>query len=169
MSIRGNLQTRLAKIDQGVVDVVLLAAAGLQRLGLDAQVAEYLDPERFCPAACQGTLAIEARADDPAVHELLAPLEHPPTAILAAAERAFLARLEGGCQVPMACHARLAEDGLHVRGLVIDPSGAPLFDARKVGTASQAAELGRGLAETLLRLGAGGIIEAQKRLAAGAS
>jgi hydroxymethylbilane synthase len=174
ISIRGNVQTRIAKIEQGVVDVVLLAAAGLQRLGLDAQVVESLDPERFCPAACQGILAIEARAGDTAVHELLAPLEHEPTAILAAAERAFLACLEGGCQVPIACHARLVDDAdpareaqLHVRGLIIDPAGAPLFDARKVGVASEAAALGRAVAQTLLRLGAGGIIEAQKRLAAG--
>jgi hydroxymethylbilane synthase len=121
-------------------------------------------------------LAIEARAEDTHVHELLAPLQHQDTAILAAAERAFLARLEGGCQVPMACHARLVHDAdpsrgvqVHVHGLVVDPSGAPLFDARKFGPASEASELGRGLAETLLRLGAGGIIETQKRLAAAGS
>ncbi|PRP96733.1 hydroxymethylbilane synthase [Enhygromyxa salina] len=166
VSIRGNVQTRISKIEQGVADVVLLAAAGLQRLGLDAQVAEYLDPESFCPAACQGILAIEARADDATVRELLGPLEHPPTGVVAAAERAFLGRLEGGCQVPMACHARLGSDEVHVRGLVVDPSGAPLFDARKSGPATEAAAIGRGLAETLLRLGAGGIIETQKRLAA---
>ncbi|PRP89993.1 Porphobilinogen deaminase [Enhygromyxa salina] len=169
VSIRGNVPTRIAKIEEGVVDLVLLAAAGLQRLGLDAQIVEYLDIEAMCPAAGQGILALETRAGDAAVHELLAPLEDPRTAIVAAAERAFLARLEGGCQVPMACHAQVVEGegegaaSLHVRGLVVDPSGAPLFDARKVGDPSDAAALGRGLAETLLRLGAGAIIEAHKQ------
>jgi hydroxymethylbilane synthase len=167
VSIRGNVPTRIAKIEEGVVDVVLLAAAGLQRLGLDDQVAEYLDPESFCPAACQGILAIEARADDGEVLELLAPLEHEVSAHLAAAERAFLARLEGGCQVPMACHARIEGGLLHVHGLVVGLGGAPLFEARKVGDPREAAELGRGLAETLLRMGAGGIIEKLAASAAG--
>lgn len=160
VSIRGNVPTRIAKIGEGVVDVVLLAAAGLQRLGLDDQVAEYLDSEGFCPAACQGILALEARADDVELHELLAPLEHDDTAKLAAAERGFLARLEGGCQVPMACHARLDGTRLQVHGLVVDPSGAPLFEARTLGDAREAEQLGRALAETLLRMGAAGIIDA---------
>nr|ACJ66828.1 porphobilinogen deaminase [uncultured bacterium pSY1435] len=158
IAIRGNVPTRIAKIADGVCDVVLLAAAGLERLELAQHVAEYLDPESFCPAACQGILAIEARADDRRVHELLAPLEHADTATLAAAERGFLARLEGGCQVPMACHARLDAGVLHVRGLVVGIGGEPLFDAREQGEPSAAAQLGRTVAEQLLVLGAAEIL-----------
>jgi hydroxymethylbilane synthase len=159
VSIRGNVQTRISKIEQGIVDAILLAAAGLERLGMVEPIAEHLDPERFCPAACQGILAIETRSDDAEVIELLAPLQDPATAIVAAAERAFLQRLEGGCQVPMACHATLIGDELHVRGLVVDPSGEPLFDGRLSGTADQAAELGRTLASELLAAGAASVLE----------
>jgi hydroxymethylbilane synthase len=158
VGIRGNVPTRIAKIADGVCDVVLLAAAGLERLGLAQHVAEYIDPETFCPAACQGILAIEARADDRRMHELLAPLEHADTATLAAAEREFLARLEGGCQVPMACHARLDAGVLHVRGLVVGVGGEPLFEAREVGDPSAAAQLGRTVAERLLAMGAGEVL-----------
>lgn len=158
VSIRGNVPTRIAKIEEGVVDVVLLAAAGLQRLGLDEQIAELLDVDQFCPAACQGILAIEARAQDAAVHELLAPLDHGPSAIIARAERAFLAELKGGCQVPMACHAQLVGGELRIHGLVVETEGAPLFDARSAGDADAAQELGRGLAQTLLRMGADRVI-----------
>jgi hydroxymethylbilane synthase len=158
VAIRGNVPTRIAKIAAGVCDVVLLAAAGLKRLELAQHVAEYLDPEAFCPAACQGILAIEARAEDHRVHELLAPLEHDDTATLAAAERGFLARLEGGCQVPMACHARLDAAGLHVRGLVVGVGGEPLFEARDLGEPSAAAQIGRTIAERLLAMGAAEIL-----------
>jgi hydroxymethylbilane synthase len=158
ISIRGNVPTRIGKIAAGEVDAVLLAAAGLERLGLAEQIAEYLDPEQFCPAACQGILAIEARTDDVELARLLAPLEHAESAIVAAVERGFLQRLEGGCQVPMACHAVLEGGTVKVRGLVIDPEGEPLYEARASGAPSEAAKLGRELAETLLRDGAGGIL-----------
>lgn len=158
VSIRGNVPTRIKKIADGVCDVVLLAAAGLERLELAQHVAEYLDIEAFCPAACQGILAIEARADDLRVHELLAPLEHADTAKQAAAERAFLAKLEGGCQVPMACHARFDGGQLHVRGLVVGVDGEPLFEAREVGDPSDAARLGLEVAQRLLALGAAEIL-----------
>jgi hydroxymethylbilane synthase len=159
VSIRGNVPTRINKTRDGVADVVLLAAAGLQRLGLDHEVAEYLDIEVFCPAACQGILAIEARIDDADLHELLAVLEHPPTATVAKAERAFLALLEGGCQVPMACYAHVDGDVLHVRGLIVEPSGETLYEARDSGPHGDAGALGRRVAQKLLDMGAGGIIE----------
>lgn len=158
VSIRGNVPTRIGKIAEGTVDAILLAAAGLERLGLGEVIAEYLDAEQFCPAACQGILAIEARSDDEEVARLLAPLEHAESAIVAAAERAFLQRLEGGCQVPMACHAVLDAGVLKVRGLVVDPEGEPLFEARASGRPSEAGTLGRELAESLLARGAGEII-----------
>lgn len=159
ISIRGNVHTRLGKIEEGKVDAVLLAAAGLERLGLADRIAEYLDPEQFCPAACQGILAIEARSDDEELARLLAPLEHRESAIVAAVERAFLQRLEGGCQVPMACHAVLEGETVRARGLVIDPEGEALHEARATGAPSEAAMLGRELAETLLEQGAGAILE----------
>jgi hydroxymethylbilane synthase len=162
VSIRGNVPTRIKKIADGVCDVVLLAAAGLERLELAEHVAEYLDVEAFCPAACQGILAIEARSDDVRVHELLAPLEHAETAKRAAAERAFLARLEGGCQVPMACHAQLDAGSLHVRGLVVGVGGEPLYEAREVGDPGRAADLGLAVAQELLRAGAAEILASAK-------
>lgn len=159
VSIRGNVATRIGKIAAGVVDVVLLAAAGLDRLGHADLIRERLDVEAFCPAACQGILAIEIRADDHQLATWLGALDHGPTRIVAAAERAFLARLEGGCQVPMACHATLTGDRVDVRGLVVDPSGAPIFDARTSGPSDRAAELGHELAQTLLGQGAGSVFE----------
>jgi hydroxymethylbilane synthase len=158
VSIRGNVPTRIKKIADGVCDVVLLAAAGLERLELSQHVAQYLDVDSFCPAACQGILAIEARSDDVGLHELLAPLEHTDTATRAAAERAFLARLEGGCQVPMACHAWLRRGTLNVRGLVVGVDGEPLFEARELGASSSAARLGHTVAERLLAMGADEIL-----------
>ncbi|MFV8754536.1 hydroxymethylbilane synthase [Nannocystaceae bacterium ST9] len=159
VSIRGNVATRIGKIAAGVVDVVLLAAAGLDRLGHAELIRERLAVDEFCPAACQGILAIEIRESDRELADLLAPLNHASTQIVAAAERSFLARLEGGCQVPMACHATLAGDRVHVRGLVVDPSGEPIYDASTSGAAERATEIGRELAETLLERGAGDVFE----------
>ena len=164
VSIRGNVPTRIGKIDEGIVDAVLLAAAGLQRLGLDAGVSEYIDPAQMLPAACQGILAIEIRSEDHELAEVLAPLNHGPTAVVAAAERSFLATLEGGCQVPMACHATLSgsgpEDGqIEVRGLVVDPGGEPLHEARHTGPQADAATLGEAVARDLLAKGARAIID----------
>jgi hydroxymethylbilane synthase len=157
--IRGNVQTRMEKIVQGEVDYVVLANAGLRRLGLEERIVEVFETERFCPAACQGILALETRVDDVRMRELLLPLNDAATASAAAAERSFLVRLEGGCQVPMACHAALrAEDVLSVNGLVSDPSGRPCFMATKVGAPSKAEQLGLELAETLLRLGASRVL-----------
>lgn len=153
LPLRGNVPTRLRKLDAGDYDAILLAAAGLVRLGLADRIDVRLDPEQFCPAACQGILALESRADDPRVRALVAPLGDPATAVVAAAERAFLARLDGGCQVPMGCHAEHRGDLLHVRGVIIDPSGRPCFTAARVGPPGEAAELGTAVAELLLRLG----------------
>lgn len=158
--IRGNVPTRIAKIAAGEVDAVLLAAAGLDRLGRGDAAVERLDVAQFCPAACQGILALEIRAADTDIAELLAPLTDPDTATRAAAERAFLATLGGGCQVPMACHATLVGDAdLSVHALVVDPSGAPIYEASRTGPRGEAAAIGAGLAETVLRLGARAIVE----------
>lgn len=159
--VRGNVTTRIGKIDEGVCDYVVLALAGLERLGLAERVVETFSVERFCPAAGQGILALECRADDQGVLDLVAPLDDPATAVVAAAERSFLARLNGGCQVPMGCYAELrAEDVLTVNGVVASPSGRPCFVATKVGKPGDAARLGRDLAESLLRIGANVVFDA---------
>ncbi|MGB1701184.1 MAG: hydroxymethylbilane synthase, partial [Nannocystaceae bacterium] len=105
--IRGNVQTRLRKFEEAEVDAVILAAAGLHRLGLEDRITEYLDVERFCPAACQGILGVECREDDARIRSLLKPLNDRGASIAAAAERAYLETLEGGCQVPMGCYAEV--------------------------------------------------------------
>lgn len=160
VSIRGNVPTRIGKIDDGVCDAVILAASGLDRLERDDVITERLDPDRFVPAAAQGILAIECRVSDAHTNELLAVLDHEATRHCAAAERAFLARLEGGCQVPMGCFARIEDDGgLSVLGMLGDPSGRPYYEARERGSAGDAERLGVAVAEALLSLGGGAIIE----------
>lgn len=159
--LRGNVPTRLRKVHGGEeYDAILLAAAGLSRLGLGAEIDARLDPETFCPAACQGILALECREDDARVRELVAPLSDAAAATMAAAERAFLARLDGGCQVPMGCHASFVGAELQVRGVIADPAGRPVFSGSRTGRAEDAAALGRELAELLLRLGADRVLDA---------
>jgi hydroxymethylbilane synthase len=153
--IRGNVPTRLEKAASGEVDAVILAAAGLRRLGLADRISECLDPERFCPAPAQGILALESRADDTRVQRLLEPLRDADATTCAAAERAFLQRLGASCTVPVGCHAQLrAPDVLTVSALIVDESGRPCFMATRTTHSSKAAELGRRLAEELLALGA---------------
>lgn len=160
-NLRGNVPTRLRKLAAGEYDAILLATAGLVRLGLAAEVDARLDPENFCPAACQGILALECREDDAWVRTIVAPMNDADAATMAAGERAFLARLDGGCQVPMGCNATLVgEDSVHLRGVVADPAGRPVFSGTREGPRSEAAKLGRELAEMLLQLGADVVLKA---------
>ena len=152
--IRGNVPTRVGKVDGGELDAVLLAAAGLRRLGEAARIAELLDPEGFCPAPAQGILALQCREDDAYVRQLLAPLRDEDASIAAAAERGFVQRLGAGCTVPMGCHAVRHGDELAVHGLVVHPSGTPCFEERRRGPVGDAEALGRALAESLLSAGA---------------
>lgn len=153
--IRGNVPTRVRKVEAGDVDVALLAAAGLRRLGLADRIAQLLEVESFCPAPCQGILAVQCRADDGPTRQLAAGLNDPVTAVQAAAERAFLRRLDADCTVPLGCHADLSPEGtITVRGLVVHPTGRPCFFAHKLGDSQQADHLGVELAEALLELGA---------------
>jgi hydroxymethylbilane synthase len=141
----------------------LAGGRGAVRLGLAEEIDARLDPESFCPAACQGILALECRETTMRVRRLVAPLGDADAAVMAAAERAFLARLDGGCQVPMGCHATLqADDRLHLRGVVADPAGRPVFTATREGPRGEAAQLGRGLAELLLQLGADEVLAAHR-------
>ncbi len=158
--IRGNVPTRLRKVG-AELDAVILAAAGLHRLGLGDTVSEYLDPPRFCPAPAQGILALECRDDDAWMQAILAPLENRTTRIQATAERAFLVRLEAGCTVPVGCHAVLLDNHrLRVHGLVVHPTGDPIFEDLIEGSIEDASKLGRTLAETLLHRGADTIVDA---------
>lgn len=158
--IRGNVQTRLRKFEDAEVDAVVLAAAGLHRLGLEDRITEYLDVERFCPAACQGILGVECREDDARTRSLLAPLNDRWASIATAAERAFLETLDGGCQVPMGCYAEVrSETIMTVAGVIVDPRGRPCFIATRAGEPEAAAKLGKELATSLAGLGGAKVLE----------
>ncbi|NJK80620.1 MAG: hydroxymethylbilane synthase [Chloroflexaceae bacterium] len=162
--VRGNVGTRLNKLDSGDYDALILAAAGLERLGMHERVSAYLLPAVMLPAVAQGILAIETRAADAQTRHLLQPLDHPASRVAALAERALLRRLEGGCQVPMAAHAELETDGQHVhlRGLVSSLDGQRVVRGEQRGPADAAETLGTELAEYLLAQGAGAILSEQR-------
>lgn len=158
VSLRGNVNTRLDKLDRGDFDAIILAAAGLDRLGLEARIRERIAPSACLPAVAQGAIAVEVRAGDRACEDLLRPLHDPPTARRVAAERAFSARLGGSCQVPLAAHAELDGARLRLRGLVATPDGERLLADSIEGAASDGARLGQDLARRLLERGAGEIL-----------
>lgn len=157
--LRGNINTRLSKLDAGEFDAILLAVAGLKRLGFGNRIRTALDPHESLPAVGQGAIGIECRVDDARTHELLAPLEHAPTRTCVEAERALNAHLEGGCQVPIGGYAVLEGTMLHLRGLVGDPDGSRVIRADIRGPATDAVTLGTTLAQELLRLGAKSILD----------
>lgn len=156
--IRGNVQTRLARLDRGECDALLLAAAGLDRLGLGGRIAQRLPVDVMLPAVTQGVLGLECRAGDTAVSSLLAPLHEPATALRVRAERAFAARLGGGCHTPLAAHAVLDGERLALTGLVGSPDGRRVLRETLDGPAAQAQALGLRLAERLLAQGADDIL-----------
>jgi hydroxymethylbilane synthase len=160
-NLRGNLDTRLRKVTDGDMDAVVLAAAGLRRLGWDARITEILSPEICLPAIGQGALGIECRRDDTRVNELVAVLDHPESRVCVDAERALLARLEGGCQVPIAAHATLVGGGrLTLNGLIAGVRGERVLRDQITGEPGDGPELGRRLAERLLGLGGDQILRA---------
>ena len=159
VTLRGNVNSRLTKLDRGDFDAILLAAAGLKRLGFASRITALLAPELLLPAVGQGAIAIECRRADDAVNRLIAPLHHPPTAWRVAAERALNARLEGGCQVPIAAYAELEGDDLHLRALVGEPDGSRLIRGDIRGEAARAVELGEHLADELMARGARRILD----------
>jgi len=154
--LRGNVDTRIRRLREGRFDAILLAMAGLVRLGRVDEVTEPLDPRRFIPAPGQGAIALECRADDAAVREAVAPLDHPSTARRVAAERSFLEALGGGCNVPLGAHAFEDGAGLELIGLVARVDGSEVLRGQSRGT--QAAEVGNTLAEELLSRGAGPLL-----------
>jgi hydroxymethylbilane synthase len=152
--LRGNVNTRLRKLDAGELDAVVLAAAGLERLGFAGRITQVLATEVSLPAVGQGALAIEVRAVDEAVRAICGELSHEPTERAVAAERALLARLQGGCQVPIAGYATFDAGTVALEGLVGAPDGSEILRDRVGGAAWSAEDLGRQLAERLLAKGA---------------
>lgn len=154
LDLRGNVGTRLQRLVDGDFDAIILAGAGLIRLGLSGRIAELLPVETCLPAIGQGAIGIECRDRDPEIEQLIAALDDPPTHTRVRAERALNHRLEGGCQVPIAAHAVLAAGELSLAALVGRPDGSEIIRGRRSGAESAAVEIGRGLAEELLERGA---------------
>lgn len=159
-TLRGNVQTRLARLERGEFDAIVLAAAGLRRLGLEERIRCILTPEQSLPAVGQGALGIECRIDDQATNDLIAPLTHQPSYLRVMAERAVNARLEGSCQVPIAAFALLDEQNIWLRALVGSRDGSCVLRGEIRGLASAGVDLGRQLADDLLSRGAAELLAA---------
>ncbi len=158
--LRGNVNTRLGKLDAGDYDAVVLACAGLKRLGLDDRIRQELGPEVILPAIGQGAIGIECRLDDAETRDLVAPLADERTTLRVTAERAMNARLMGGCQVPIGGHAVIEHGVILLQGLVGSPDGSRIVRGDISGRPEDAEELGRVLAEDLLARGAGELLAA---------
>ncbi len=156
--LRGNIDTRVRKLRQQGLDAIILASAGLKRMGMIEQITEYLSPEVMLPAIGQGALGVEIRKER-IWQDFVVPLNHLPTAIATQAERAFLARLEGGCQVPIAAHAVVNGGEIEIKGLVADTTGKRFFKHALRGSKELAAQLGKQLAEILLSQGAKEVLD----------
>jgi len=160
VTLRGNVNTRLHKLDEGLFDAVVLASAGLARLHITDRVMHTLPIELCLPAVGQGAIGIQCREQDTFVRELIAPLNDVATFQAVQAERAFNARLNGGCRAPIAAYAQVKAGQIDLRGLVGRPDGALILQAQQIGAACEAVQLGEALAETLLNQGAAAIIQA---------
>ncbi len=161
--LRGNVNTRLARLDGGDYEAIILAAAGLKRLGFASRIRRLLDTDESLPAIGQGAIGIECRTDDARTGALIAPLHHPDTALRILAERALNHRLHGGCQVPIAGHATLNGDRLHLSGLVGDPDGSRTLRAQAEGQSMEAEAVGAAVADALLAQGADLILHALRQ------
>jgi len=168
IQLRGNIDTRVRKLDEGQFDGIVVAVAGLKRLGMSHRITQILEPHISIPAIGQGAIGIECRIDDELINNLIAPLNHEETSICISAERAFLRRLEGGCQVPIAAYARIVKKSgssllsrhslLVIDGLVGSISGDRIIKGRVEGNLEEAESLGVRLAEDLISRGAGKIL-----------
>jgi hydroxymethylbilane synthase len=159
LALRGNVDTRLRKLDAGEMDAIVLACAGLIRLGLESRITARLDPEECLPAVSQGVIGIECRGSDANTRRLLQPLEDSSTRVVMDAERAFAERLGGSCQSPIAGYAERSADEITLQGLVAEPDGSRLLRDRVSGGIENPAALGRRLAERMLAAGAGHLLE----------
>lgn len=158
--LRGNVLTRLRRLDEGDFDAIILAGAGLLRLNLHARIRAYLPTSESLPAAGQGALGIECRVDDDAVHQLIQPLNHLPSLQAVTAERAVCRVLDGGCQVPIAAFAKVHRDHLHLEARVLNAKGTRVLRAELTGQADQADSLGIQVGEQLLAQGAAALLRA---------
>jgi len=163
--LRGNLDTRIRKLDEGLFDAIIVAAAGMKRLGMASRITQKLPVDISLPAVAQGAVGIECRKDDEFINKLLMALNHRVTSICVSAERAFLRKLEGGCQVPIAAYARLInQSSIVIEGLVGSESGETIIRNSMEGASEEAESIGILLAEDLLSKGAGKILsEVYKR------
>jgi len=164
LEIRGNVDTRLRKLDEGAYDAIVLAACGLIRLGLEERITEYLSLEMMLPEPGQGALAVEARADDAEVREMLHALDDPMSRTCAEAERSFLRALGGGCRVPIAAYASAADGLLELEGAVLAPDGSARVRGKATGPLDDPAGLGRRLAAQLSAQGARELLTSAKRV-----
>lgn len=156
--IRGNVDTRIKKLESGELDAILLAASGLRRLGLSSKIKQLLPPLDFIPAVGQGALGLEVRSDDVECNKLIEFLNHPETALAVRAERAFLNRLEGGCQVPIGAHAFIEGNTIVIHGMVSELDGSRIIKDSLIGTCEQPEQAGETLAARLLDMGADKIL-----------
>lgn len=159
-NVRGNVNSRLTRLDCGELDALVLAAAGIKRLGLEARISAFFSAEQILPAVGQGALALECREDDAFTHDHIYPLNHPETFLCVTAERALCQRLGGGCQVPVAAYAELkGTEVIELRGLVGSVDGKTILTACQQGAATAPEELGKAVADSLLAKGAGYILK----------
>ena len=160
LELRGNVGTRLSKLDEGNYDAIILASAGLKRLGLSERIAHEIESDWMLPAGGQGAVGIECRTDDERILNYLAPLNHPTTAFRVKAERAVNNHLQGGCQVPIGVYSQIDGDQIHIEALVGKIDGSQIIQDQISGSIDQAESLGIQLAESLLAAGAGEILAA---------
>lgn len=157
-AVRGNVETRLRKLDEGQFDAIILASAGLTRLGLANRITEYLDPSFCVPAVGQGVIGIECKANDYVTRAFCSTLNHADTEVCVNAERAFAAKLEGSCQSPIAAHAILNGDELQLTGLVAATDGSKVIRDQITGPRNESLKLGEALATRMLEAGAGELL-----------
>jgi hydroxymethylbilane synthase len=159
--LRGNVDTRLRKLDAGQYQAVILATAGLRRLGLESRISASIPTSEMLPAVAQGAIATETRKEDDATRKAVVKLNHPETNICCTAERSLLSQLGGGCQLPIAAHATLEHQLLKLEGLVAAPDGSQILRDRVSGPANRAEQLGAELAAKLIRSGADKLLQGQ--------
>ncbi len=159
VDIRGNVNTRLRKMEEGYCDAMIMAAAGLQRLGLDKYITEILEPEAFIPATSQGVIAIESRIDDIETDEFLKEINHKETWNAIEVERGFLRSIEGGCQVPVGCYSKIEEDKIHITGFVASLDGKIYLLEKESGFVSEGRIIGERLSKKLIERGAAKILD----------
>ncbi len=158
LPLRGNVETRLRKLDAGEVDATILALAGMKRLGLTQHATKIMSTEEFLPAVGQGAIGIEARENDARTRELLARIDHADTSTALACERAFLAELDGSCKTPIGGHAEISGDTIHFRGLLAHPDGEPSCEHRSRGPRADAIKIGMEAGRYIKRAAPRGLI-----------